>query len=418
MLQQHLKVAFIAAFFVSTAAWAKPPVAAVLENYRDIAERSYQAAYASAQNLNLMVAAFLSAPNKENLNAAKAAWKAARKDYSQTEGLRFGNWFVDDWESKVNAWPIDEGFLDYVESSYVASPTNPLAQHNLVSTPEVPIGRESYSASRINWNKLQYLHGASDHETNVALGYHAIEFFLWGQDLNRHGGGPGQRPVSDYLDSDACTSGSVNAPGFHCQRRREILQTLSNALEIELRIMSKKWTANNGSYGDRLVKGDPQNGLRRILFGITSLSGDELSVERMQVALLANAPEDEQDCFSDDTHNSLYYNGLSVANLYYGRLGEYYAPNSMAELAARTDPALAKQIDRAIDASMGALKAIQTAGVNGFPFDQLIAPSNNNGHAQIQTAIDALQNQAELFEKLGAKLGLGALNPKAARDAQ
>ena len=34
----------------------------------------------------------------------------------QTEAYRFGNAIVDDWEGKVNAWPLDEGLIDYVDA--------------------------------------------------------------------------------------------------------------------------------------------------------------------------------------------------------------------------------------------------------------------------------------------------------------
>ena len=48
--------------------------------------------------------------------ASFSAWIAARVPYQQTEVYRFGNRIVDDWEGRVNAWPLDEGLIDYVDT--------------------------------------------------------------------------------------------------------------------------------------------------------------------------------------------------------------------------------------------------------------------------------------------------------------
>ena len=57
---------------------------------------------------------------------ARAAWIAARPSYQQSEVFRFGNAIVDDWEGRVNAWPLDEGLIDYTAAdasrSYAVRP--------------------------------------------------------------------------------------------------------------------------------------------------------------------------------------------------------------------------------------------------------------------------------------------------------
>ena len=59
--------------------------------------------------------AFLNNTTETNLRKLKTSWLEARKVYQQTEVFRFGNPIVDDWEGKVNAWPLDEGLIDYVD---------------------------------------------------------------------------------------------------------------------------------------------------------------------------------------------------------------------------------------------------------------------------------------------------------------
>ena len=116
----------------------------------------------------------------------------------QTEAFRFGNKIVDDWEGKVNAWPLDEGLIDYVDESYgTASDSNPLFAANVIANKSLTVGGRKVDASKITKELLaETLQEAERIEANVATGYHAIEFLLWGQDLN--GTGPGRRPAARH----------------------------------------------------------------------------------------------------------------------------------------------------------------------------------------------------------------------------
>ena len=64
-------------------------------------------------------------------------------------------------------------------------------------------------------------------EANVASGYHAIEFLLWGQDLNGTNAGAGERPYTDYVVGEGCSNGN-------CARRAEYLQAASSLLIQDL----------------------------------------------------------------------------------------------------------------------------------------------------------------------------------------
>ena len=95
-----------------------------------------------ARTLQTAVDAFLADPTDATLAAARDAWKASRVPYQQTEGFRFGNAIVDDWEGKVNAWPLDEGLIDYVDTDLYGeeSEENPLYTANVIANPELRIG--------------------------------------------------------------------------------------------------------------------------------------------------------------------------------------------------------------------------------------------------------------------------------------
>lgn len=387
---------------------------AVLAGYRTLAHAGYSDAYTAAEGLQDAIAKLDASPSPATLAAARAAWRKARRPYSRTEALRFGNWFVDEWEHRVNAWPIDEGFIDYVADGYAASPTNPEARLNLIAAQRVRIGGRTLDTEPMRYIVLEQAQSISNIEANVATGYHAIEFMLWGQDLNGTRLGAGERPWTDFArDAADCTDGANTAPLRHCQRRRDFLRELVELLRRDLRDMTGKWGPQSGSFGDRLVEGDPKAGLRRMLFGLATMSGDELAGERMQVALLANAPEDEQDCFSDDTHRSLLANALGIEYFYFGRLGIRTVPASLADLAKQADPELAADLELAFAQTRRAMQAIARAGDNGQPFDTLIAPGNSDGAALIQAGIAALREQTRLLEQLGEALELGGLNPNA-----
>ncbi len=184
----------LAAAIVALPAAAQAPTpAAVAKTYADIAEAGYTDSLDGARKLKAAIDALIKAPSQDSLVAARQAWLAARVSYMQTEAFRFGNKIVDDWEGRVNSWPLDEGLIDYVSQEYVdQSPANDLYVANVIANPSIKIAGEPVDASKITKELLSdKLQEAGGVESNVATGYHAIEFLLWGQDLN--GTGPGRR---------------------------------------------------------------------------------------------------------------------------------------------------------------------------------------------------------------------------------
>ncbi|MGZ5890925.1 MAG: imelysin family protein, partial [Hyphomicrobium sp.] len=189
---RRLFAASLAAAAVLAGAASADPVPAALEvvkTYADIAEASYGDALAGARGLKTAVDTLVKSPTDANLKAAREAWIAARVPYMQTEGFRFGNKIVDDWEGRINSWPLDEGLIDYVSTDYGnESPTNDLYVANVIANTSIKIAGEQVDTSKITKELLtDKLQEAGGVKTNVATGYHAIEFLLWGQDLNGTG---------------------------------------------------------------------------------------------------------------------------------------------------------------------------------------------------------------------------------------
>ncbi|MEO1307397.1 MAG: imelysin family protein, partial [Pseudomonadota bacterium] len=210
--------------------------AAVLDNYSDIAQAKYEDSLMTAKVLQAAVDALIATPSAEALEAAKAAWIASRPAYQQSEVYRFGNAIVDDWEGKVNAWPLDEGLIDYVDASYGgATDENEYAVLNVVANPNFTLSGTDIDAAQITPALLEgELHEADGVEANVATGYHAVEFLLWGQDLNGFGPGAGNRPWTDYAMGDECTNGN-------CDRRGQYLKAATDLLVSDLEWMAAQW---------------------------------------------------------------------------------------------------------------------------------------------------------------------------------
>ena len=394
-----------AAAFVLPAKAATDP-SAVIKTYADIALAEYEDALSTAQALDSAVKALIATPSQETLTAAREAWKAARIPYQQTEAYRFGNPIVDDWEGRVNAWPLDEGLIDYVDASYgTESDENALYTANVIANTSIEIDGEKIDASNITPDFLQNtLQEAGDIEANVATGYHAIEFLLWGQDLNGTGPGAGNRPFTDF-DTANCTGGN-------CERRGAYLASASTLLVSDLQEMVDNWK-EGGDARAEISQEEPAVAIGTILTGMGSLSYGELAGERMKLGLLLHDPEEEHDCFSDNTHISHLYDAVGIRNVYHGSYkrvdGSIVEGPSVSDLVKEVDAAVDTELSTKLDATVARMEAIQARAVAGEAYDQQIGEGNAEGNATVQAAIDALVDQTKSIERAVAALKLDAI---------
>lgn len=400
------KVMFLAAGLVlSPSAGAVSPDA-VLAHYADMAHAKYSDALATATTLQARVNELLGDPNGSNLAAARSAWVAARHPYQQTEAYRFGNAIVDAWEGKVNAWPLDEGLIDYVAASYGGeSDENPYYMVNVIANPTLDLSGRQIDAREITPELLSdTLHEVDEIEANVATGYHAVEFLLWGQDLNGTGPGAGQRPSSDF-DPDNCSLGN-------CDRRAAYLKAATDLLVSDLIWMTEQW-APGGAARQALTENGPDAGLAAIFMGLGSLSYGEVAGERMKLGLMLHDPEEEHDCFSDNTHWSHFNDALGIKNVYTGTYtrvdGSTLTGPSVSELVAARDPAVDRAMRNALDHTLAKMQILVDSAENGEAYDQMIGEGNTQGNAKVMAAIDALLVQTKVIEKAVATMGLNAI---------
>jgi len=380
--------------------------AAVLDTYADIALAKYQDSLTTAQTLKAAVDTLVATPSAEALQAAKTAWLAARVPYQQTEVYRFGNAIVDDWEGKVNAWPLDEGLIDYVDAAYGgATDENEYAGLNVIANPSFTLSGETIDAAEITPALLEgQLHEADDVESNVATGYHAVEFMLWGQDLNGHGAGAGNRPWTDYAAGDACTGGN-------CDRRGDYLTAATDLLISDLEWMVAQWQ-ESGEARTQLTA-DEDAGISTILTGMGSLSYGETAGERMRLGVMLNDPEEEHSCFADNTHNDHFYNAVGIRNVYMGSYtrvdGTVVSGTSLSSLVAEADPAVDAELQAKLTTSVLEMTEMKIAAEAGFAYDAMLERGNARGEALILGAVDALVDQTRSIERAVAALGVDAI---------
>lgn len=373
----------------------------ILATYADIAEAGYTDSLTTAQTLKSAIAALIDAPSDETLGAAKEAWVAARVPYQQTEAYRFGNVIVDEWEGKVNAWPLDEGLIDYVDINAYGeeSDENAFYAANIIANEKLAIGGREIDATNITPELLRDLHEIDEVEANVATGYHAIEFLLWGQDLNGTGPGAGNRPATDYASGDACTGGN-------CDRRAAYLVAATDLMISDLEEMVAAWGDNGPA---RAALGDGKEGLGTILTGLGSLSYGELAGERMRLGLMLHDPEEEHDCFSDNTHNSHYYDALGISNVYRGNYtrvdGTIVSGASLSDLVRGVSADLDAEMISKLEATQAAMRVMKDKADSGeMAYDQMIGEGNDEGNAIVQAAIDGLVDQTRTIERIVAAI--------------
>jgi putative iron-regulated protein len=353
-------------------------------------------------------------PSETNLILAKQAWLNARIPYQQSEAYRFGNPVVDDWEGKVNAWPLDEGLIDYVDASYGgSSDENDLYLANVINSRNININGTMVNVSNITPDLIgNTLHEAEEVESNVASGYHAIEFLLWGQDLNGTGPGAGARPASDY-DVNNCSNGN-------CARRGEYLLAASTLLQTDLEEIVAAWKPRSisswtveGEARKNLTQNNSADGIIAMITGMGSLSYGELAGERMKLGLMLNDPEEEHDCFSDNTHNSHYYDAMSIQNVYLGEYqridGSLVEGTSLSSLVAQVSPQLDARMKGSLEFTMKQMQVMVERAHTTESYDQMIASGNKVGNQVIQNIVDSLTAQTSVIEELDTALLLGDL---------
>ena len=347
----------------------------VVSNYADGVHELYSRSLASAKVMDQAIARFLDEPSAVRLEAAKRAWLDARDDYGPTEAFRFYDGPIDNPddgpEGLLNAWPLDEAYIDYVEGSPSAGIINMVDEYPVIDADLIVSLNEEGG------------------EENVSTGWHAIEFLLWGQDMNPDG--PGARPVEDYTTNE------------NADRRAQYLRVASHVLLGHLQDMVDAWSpGKSDNYRASFVSADADESITSIITGIGELSRGELAGERMTVAYEARSQEDEHSCFSDNTVADIVGNARGILMVYTGNYVGVTGPG-IADLIANTDSKLADQLTDQIVQSVALAMSIES------PFDQHLregVSDSTAGRRAILDAIVSLEDQTDTIVEAAEKIGI------------
>lgn len=334
----------------------------LLSNYATIAYTNYNDALNDAKALQNAINEFSKNPTEENFQKTKDAWKQSRESYGTTEAFRLSNGPIDaedGWiakkygalEGQINAWPLDENMIDYTIDA-----DGKRTKGNIIDT----IGKfnpggekpKAINVTNITVDAITELN-ENGGEANVATGYHAIEFLLWGQDQDY------SNFIEDKVTNGATTAGQRPLSDFttdkFAQRRLAYLQTASQKLVQDLEVVAKAWDKNistncqkdaTGCYRGAILgelkgkdskKNIPQKiALKQILSGMGVFIKSELANERIAVAVLTPSEEDEHSCFSDNTHRDIATNYQGFKNILTGSYKDIKGASLLDKVDSKT----------------------------------------------------------------------------------
>ena len=348
-----------------------------LETYGEIVYRTYRDAHRAALELQKAVEQLIATPTPATLARARKAWLATRPSYGRSEAFRFYGGPIDagkqddfgsatGLEGLLNAWPLNEAFIDYVIQG-----SEPITAQTLVRK------------------------NARDDEADVTTGFHAVEFLLWGQD--RDPNGPGDRQVSDFVGEGSA------------QRRRSYLKVATDLLVEQLKTLVDAWSPGSPgapkqqNYRATMLEMQQATSVRNMLTGIATLSGFELASERLGTALDSGSQEDEQSCFSDNTHVDVLANAIGIENVYLGRYDGFEGAG-LDQLVAAANPDLARYLAKRLHTTVELARQLDP------PFDRTLASSEGSPRrARVEALVSSLQILADLLKQSAAALGVPIL---------
>ncbi len=345
---------------------------AAATTYADGVVAAYDASIASATTMQTAIDTFIADPTDANLAAAKDAWLAARDDYLPTEAYRLYDGPIDNPENgpegRINAWPMDEAYVDSVAEDPNAGIINNAADYPEITEDVLVEANEDGG------------------ETNISTGWHAIEFLLWGQDQSV--GAPGQRPVTDYTTSPTAT------------RRAEYLKIATDLLIKDITSVRDQWDPATGEYRTEFLA-DPTAAVTKILRGLGALSAGELAGERIAVALETKDQEDEHSCFSDNTNADVVGDVVGIRNVYLGEVPGATGGTSISDLVKQVDPALDTKLRTQLDTSLALAQALPA------PFEDLIVGVDTDpGRAALLATLTSIEDQGQSFAEVAQELGV------------
>jgi putative iron-regulated protein len=247
---------------------------------------------------------------------------------------------------------------------------------------------------------LKEISGYNDNESNVTIGFHAIEFLLWGQDMTAPSAKMnGQRAYTDYTTA-------TNAA-----RRGQYLKVVTELLVDDLNTVLNQWKSG-ASYRNSFLSMASDDAITMILTGAAKLSKGELAGERMAVAVENQDQEDEHSCFSDNTHRDVYLNAKSINNIINGSYnrtdGSVVSGTSLLEILSLVNENELATLSATSSEVMTKVTAISTIGYFDY---QLMGETIDNFNNPIMSAVLTLRKQGDELAQAGKSITGNTIDP-------
>jgi len=366
-----------------------------VENYVNIVLSSYEDTLNKLYDLQLSIDTFVANPTDASFKEAKNKWIISRELYGQTESFRYYDGPIDGSEGEpegyINAWPMDEALIDYVTEGSGGQDLSDNRQNIINNTTVYPI---------LTKDILREISGYNSNESNVSIGYHAIEFLLWGQDntepslkLN------GQRPFTDYTTETNAT------------RRGQYLKIVTALLVEDVKSVVEQWKPG-ASYRSSFLALTSDIAITKILTGAAKLSKGELAGERMVVAVENQNQEDEQSCFSDNTHRDIYSNAQSIHNIINGAYkntdGSSISGTSLLDVLKLVNANDANTLSLTATEVMNKVETISNTGHFDY---QIMTETIDNFDTPVMSAVKTLRKQGDELAKAGKSITGNTIDP-------
>ncbi len=278
-----------------------------LENIAsDVILSTYEDLHDATEILAASLATLRINPTQENLDAARQAWRNARKPWEQSEGFLFGPVDQQGIDPAIDSWPVNETDLDAVLNS-----------------------SESLTKS--------YVDGLD----GTLKGFHTIEYLIFGVD--------GLKEVTSFTT-----------------RQFEYLNACSESLAGSTLQLYHSWKPEEENFIQNLLKAgetglsiypSQKAGLEEIVNGLVVIA-DEVGNGKINDPFIQQNITLEESRFSANSKQDFADNIRSIQNVYLGTYGNQDGPGISAIVNSK-DASLDQVVTTAIADAVAAIESIE-----------------------------------------------------------
>ena len=243
--------------------------------------------------LQLSIITLINQTNSKNLSLSRQAWQDAHSAYELTTLHRyFATQLLDEHNNlalvqlqyQVNHWPIVPGYIDYVDG---------YPDSGIIF--DINVNLENGS--------LRDQHGSFD-ESEVTLGFHVIEFLLWGDSTHLN-----TRPANDYrgikeLSAEEIEQGYTLKQLSH-NRRRLFLTVVTDILVEDFRALQTLWIAQAPGIRQRIESTSGPQLIFILADSMSAMLTEELLLRSLYPMLNGDFVGSIQSPYSRSTQNAV-----------------------------------------------------------------------------------------------------------------